>query len=169
MEFYIRPICAGDGKGINELRRMPGVFENILGIPSERIKRNEDYIASIDDNTHQFVAVIKEATGEEKIIGSAGLNVFPNPRMRHSASIGIMVHKDFQNKGVGTQLMEAIIDIADNWLMLIRVELTVFADNEKAINLYKKFNFEIEGIKKKAGIRNGEYVDELMMARIRNI
>jgi putative acetyltransferase len=37
MEFYIRPINAGDGKGINELRRMPGVFENILGIPSERI------------------------------------------------------------------------------------------------------------------------------------
>ena len=42
MEFYIRPINIGDGKGINELRRMPGVFENILGIPSERIKRNED-------------------------------------------------------------------------------------------------------------------------------
>ena len=168
MEFYIRPICVGDGRGVNELRRMPGVFENILGIPSERVKRNEDYIVSMGSNTHQFVAVIKEISGEEKVIGTAGLDIFSNSRLRHSASIGIMVHKDFQNNGVGTKLMEAIIDIADNWLMLVRVELTVFTDNEKAINLYKKFNFEIEGVKKKAAIRNGEYVDELMMGRIRN-
>ena len=167
MDFYIRPICAGDGKGVNELRRMPGVFENILGIPSERIKRNEDYILNLDNNSHQFVAVVKENSGEEKIIGTAGLTIPANSRLRHSAGIGIMAHKDYQNQGVGTKLMEAIIDIADNWLMLVRVELTVFADNEKAINLYKKFNFEIEGTKKKAGIRNGEYVDELIMARIK--
>ena len=43
MVFTIRPVCLGDAKGINELRHMPGVFENILGIPSERIKRTEDY------------------------------------------------------------------------------------------------------------------------------
>lgn len=75
---------------------------------------------------------------------------------------------NFQGKGVGTKLMEAIIDVADNWLMLVRVELTVFTDNEKAINLYKKFNFEVEGLKKKAAIRNGEYVDEFIMARVKN-
>lgn len=63
--------------------------------------------------------------------------------------------------------MEALLDIADQWLMLIRVELTVFVDNEKAIKLYEKCGFEIEGMKKKAGIRNGEYVDEYMMGRIR--
>ena len=72
MEFYIRPINVGDGKGINELRRMPGVFENILGIPSERIKRNEDFIINMDANQHQFVAVSKLQSGEEIIIGSAG-------------------------------------------------------------------------------------------------
>ena len=168
MEFYIRPICVGDGNGVNKLRRMSGVFENTLGIPSERIKNNEEYIVSMDHNTHQFVAVIKESSGEEIIIGTAGLHIMHNSRLRHSASMGIMVHKDFQNKGVGTKLMEAIIDIADNWLMLVRVELGVFADNEKAINLYKKFNFEMEGLKKKAAIRNGVYVDELIMGRIRN-
>ena len=59
MEFYIRPINVVDGKGINELRRMPGVFENILGIPSERIKRNEDFIINMDVNQHVFVAVSK--------------------------------------------------------------------------------------------------------------
>ena len=146
MEFYIRPINVGDGKGINELRRMPGVFENILGIPSERIKRNEDLIVNIDVNQHHFVAVSKLQSGEEVIIGTAGLTVNANHRRRHSGSIGIMIHKDYQNKGVGTALMEAIIDVADNWLMLVRIDLTVFEDNERAIHLYKKFGFEKEGI-----------------------
>jgi len=169
MEYYIRPVAAGDGKGINELRRMPGVFENILGIPSERVQRNEDYIKNMDGNTHQFVAAVREENGGETIIGTAGLTVASNPRLRHTATVGIMVHKDYQSAGVGTRLMEALLDIADNWLMLIRVELEVFVDNERAINLYRKLGFVIEGTIRKAAIRNGEYTDEYVMARIREI
>lgn len=119
-------------------------------------------------NTHQFVAVSKESSGEEKIIGVAGLTIFSNPRLRHSASMGIMVHNDYQNKGVGTALMKAVLDIADNWLMLVRVELGMFVDNTNAIHLYEKFGFKEEGIKKMVAIRNGEYVDELIMARIKD-
>lgn len=167
MEFRIRPVQTGDGKGINELRRMPGVFENILGIPSERIKRNEDYIATMDSHVHAFVAVVGEPAGTEQIIGMAGLTVSSNPRMRHVAGVGMMVHKDFQNQGVGSALMARLLDVADNWLMLVRVELTVFTDNERAIHLYEKFGFEKEGVRRKAAIRNGVYADEYSMARIR--
>ena len=71
MEFYIRPINSGDGKGLNELRRMPGVFENILGIPSERIQQNEDFVAHMDANQHQFVAISKAQGNEEIIVGTA--------------------------------------------------------------------------------------------------
>jgi putative acetyltransferase len=45
--------------------------------------------------------------------------------------------------------------------------LSVFFDNEKAIKLYEKFGFEKEGIIRKGAIRNGEYVDEIMMSRIK--
>lgn len=166
MEFLIRPIDIGDGKGINALRRMPGVFENILGIPSERVKRNEDFIVNMDGNQHQFVAITKNKNGEEQIIGSAGLTINVNPRTRHSGSIGIMIHRDYQNIGVGTALMEALLDVADNWLMLIRVELTVFEDNKRAIHLYEKFGFKKEGLKRLAAIRNGKYENEYLMARI---
>lgn len=165
--FSIRPVQAGDGKGINALRRMPGVFENILGIPSERIKRNEDFIAAMDSNVHSFVAVASTDSGEEQIIGNAGLTVSPNPRLRHVGSIGLMVHRDWQCQGVGSALMAALLDVADNWLMLVRLELTVFTDNARAIHLYEKYGFVREGVKHKAAIRNGGYADELMMARIR--
>ncbi len=41
--------------------------------------------------------------------------------------------------------MQAVLDIADNWLNLTRLELTVFADNERAVRLYTRTGFEVEG------------------------
>lgn len=148
---------------------MPGVLENILGMPSERIDFNEKYIANLNADSHEFVAVTRNQHGEERIIGMAGLTVYGNHRLRHSAGIGIMVHRDYQNKGVGSALMEKLIDLADNWLMLVRLELTVFEDNERAIRLYEKFGFEKEGVKRLAAIRGGRYMNILMMARINTL
>jgi len=165
INYEIRPVKAGDGKGINILRRMPGVFENILGFPSERIKRNEDFVVNMGPENHVFVAVTNIGD-EEIIIGMAGLHVNTNHRLRHSGGVGIMIHKDYQGMGIGKAMMNTLLDVADNWLMLVRIELTVFADNERAIKLYEKLGFEREGLKKKAAIRSGKYEDELLMARI---
>ena len=63
--------------------------------------------------------------------------------------------------------MKAILDLADNWLMLVRVELEVFADNERAIRLYEKFGFEKEGLLRMTTVRCGQYADEYKMARLR--
>ena len=87
--------------------------------------------------------------------------------MRHVGSIGLFVHTDYQNQGVGTALMKAMLDLADNWLMLVRVELEVFADNERAIRLYEKFGFEKEGLLRMTTVRCGQYADEYKMARLR--
>jgi len=169
MDIQIRPVCVKDAQEINEIRRMVGVMENVLSIPSETIKRSEGFVSGLDANAHQFVATVKDVDGNEKVIGCAGLSVFASPRLRHSGGIGIMVHKAYQGNGAGQKLMEALLDVADNWLMLVRVELTVFTDNERAMKLYQKLGFEIEGTKQKAAIRNGKYADEYMMARIRSI
>jgi putative acetyltransferase len=165
MFYEIRPIRIEDAEDINALRRMPGVYENILGLPSERIQRNVEYIQSNPSNLHQFVAVVKEGESE-KVVGTAGLSVNPNHRLRHSGFIGIMVHKDYHGNGIGRALMEALIDVADNWLMLVRLELTVFTDNERAVKLYEKCGFEKEGVRLCAAIRSGAYTDDFIMSRI---
>jgi putative acetyltransferase len=61
--------------------------------------------------------------------------------------------------------MTAILDLADGWLMLKRVELCVFTDNERAIALYRSMGFVVEGTKKYAAARGGTYADEYLMAR----
>lgn len=63
--------------------------------------------------------------------------------------------------------MQATIDLAEKWLGLTRMELEVFVDNEPAIHLYKKFGFEVEGTRVAFAFRDGQYVDTLMMARVR--
>lgn len=50
--------------------------------------------------------------------------------------------------------------------MIKRLELTVQARNERAIKLYQDFEFEIEGVKKRAlRLDDGRYIDLLMMSK----
>ncbi len=105
---------------------------------------------------------------ENEVVGQLGLHTFPNqPRRRHAGQIGMAVRDDWQGKGVGTALMQAAIDLADNWINLTRLELEVYTDNEPAIRLYKKFGFTIEGTLLGFAYRDGQYVDTYMMARLR--
>ncbi len=76
------------------------------------------------------------------------------------------VHDDFQNRGVGSALMAAMIELADNWLGLRRIELEVYADNAAAIHLYEKFGFVIEGTARDYARRPGGFVDAHHMARL---
>ena len=72
--------------------------------------------------------------------------------------------------GHGVESLEAVaalIDAADNWLDLKRLELTVYVDNAPAIGLYRKFGFEVEGTRRADAFRDGKFVDSLMMARVR--
>ena len=164
MNFIIRPVKIEDAVFINEIRRQDGVRENIMGITSERVTRTQNFISGLTDNDHMLVAEVEE-DGAERVVGVATLSVNKSNRVRHSGSIGIMVGKEYHGMGIGRALMTNLIDIGDNWLMLIRIELGVFTDNDKAINLYKSLGFEIEGTKKYAIIRNGKYDDEYLMAR----
>jgi len=106
---------------------------------------------------------------ENEVVGEISLHISPTRwRMRHVASIGMAVRDDWQGKGVGTALMEAALDLADNWLNLTRVELHVYVDNAPAIALYKKFGFDIEGTHRHFAFRNGEYIEGYSMARLTN-
>lgn len=163
--YSIRPVRPEDLEGIYAIRIMRGVFENTMGLPSNRLEQSKSFLEGLGDDVHQFVAV--DARGQ--VLGVAGLHVSTKARNRHTGGIGLFVHREYQRQGIGTALLTTLLDLADNWLMLLRVELEVYADNGGAIRLYERMGFQQEGIRRKASIRNGAYVDDLMMARLRPI
>jgi putative acetyltransferase len=156
----IRPVRVEDVVDLEAVRHQPGVLDGTLNIPSERLLDRRRRIEDLDPNVHELVAEI-----DGRVVGTAGLIAYQG-RMNHAGEIAhIMVHDEFQGRGIGRQLLEALLDIADNYLGLVRVELGVYSDNE-AVRLYESLGFTHEGIKRKCARRRGRLVDAVMMARI---
>lgn len=99
------------------------------------------------------------------MVGAAGLTRLIG-RRAHAGGLGMGVHDDHVGRGIGTA-RATLLDVADRWLMLARLELTVDADNARAIRLYERAGFEREGLHRRWAVREGALVDALAMARLR--
>jgi len=100
----------------------------------------------------------------DRIVGSLNFIGGSRERTKHKGEFGMSVLKDFWGLGIGSALLQSLIE----WTKgsgIRKIQLEVMADNERAINLYKKFGFKIEGRKEKAVFKNGEYTDILVMGR----
>lgn len=74
----------------------------------------------------------------------------------------------FERRGTGRALTTALVDRGESWLNLRRIALIVFADNRHAIALYERLGFDREGVLRGFGYKRGDYVDAVMMARMRD-
>lgn len=115
-------------------------------------------------HTTQELFLVAERGG--LVVGNAGVMPMQPVRRRHAAHLGMAVAREAQGQGVGSALMAAMVDWADNWAQLLRLELTVYTDNAPAIALYRKFGFVLEGTMQAFALRNGVYVDTHCMARL---
>lgn len=86
-------------------------------------------------------------------------------RIRHVSYNVIGIRKNYRGKGIGRKLFEELFLWA-NENNIKRLELTVVCNNIIAINLYKKVGFKVEGLKKKAILKDGIYYDEYYMSKI---
>ena len=111
--------------------------------------------------------VVFAAVVNGRVVGNAGLHPLnDNPRQKHVCGLGISIADAYQGRGVGRALMNACLDFADNWANYARVELTVHADNARAVKLYESLGFEHEGRLRDFSFREGGYVDALFMGRV---
>jgi putative acetyltransferase len=161
-EIEIRAAEALDAEAIHEIMSCPSVMANTMQLPWRSLERHREWLDARLAEGHFLVAVV-----DGRVVGNLGLGVRTAARRNHTAAMGMSVHDDFQHRGVGSALMVAMIDLADNWLGLQRIELEVWTDNAAAIHLYEKFGFVIEGTARQFARRAGGFVDAHHMARLR--
>jgi RimJ/RimL family protein N-acetyltransferase len=85
--------------------------------------------------------------------------------------VSIAVIDDYKiawGKGYGTDATRALLRYAFEEANLHRIELEVFAFNPRAIRVYEKCGFKLEGVRKQALYREGEWHDEHIMAILRD-
>jgi L-phenylalanine/L-methionine N-acetyltransferase len=161
----VRRVRRDDAAAIAATMADPPVARGLLQMPhgSEDFwrKRIDEMPAG---NAAGEIMLVAERGGV--VVGNAGVHGVAALRRRHAAGVGIAVARDSQGQGVGSALMAALIDWSDNWAQLLRLELTVFSDNEAAIALYKKFGFVHEGTHRAYALRDGVFVDAHAMARL---
>jgi putative acetyltransferase len=162
MEVKVRRTEASDARAIKELYECENAYSGTLQLPHPSLALWEKRISNIPDSVYSYVATV-----DGEVVGNLGFMIEINPRRRHVASFGMGVKDDKQGLGIGSALLATALDLADNWLNLKRIELTVYVDNERAINLYKKFGFVMEGESQAYAFRNGVYVSVYHMARVK--
>jgi putative acetyltransferase len=77
--------------------------------------------------------------------------------------MSISVAQEWRDKGIGSALIARSIEWARSTAVVKRLELHVFAENERAIRVYQKHGFEVEGRMRRGIFREGRYHDELVM------
>lgn len=129
---------------------------DINEVSSFTLSFEQDFLANI--NGHMFVVCDEH----DNFIASADLRYSKRNSVKHVCSFGISVLKDYQGIGVGYNLLKFIIKkaVEDN---KEKIELDVISNNDKAISLYKKLGFEVEGVKVNSIIKNNKKLDLVFM------
>lgn len=166
LRYIVRSAEEKDAQNLSEVRlQIDGETENL-----ER-ERGEAYIDEAgfkqiiknDSESKNNLFLVVEANG--KIVGFSRCVGSTLKRNAHKVEFGVCVLKDYWGHGIGKKLLNESITWADS-NGIKKMTLTVLETNEKAIQLYKKVGFEVEGVLKKDKLlSDGNYYNMIMMGR----
>lgn len=164
----IRPACVSDAAALiaymQVLAAEPEI--DILFEPGEfqmTLEQEEDFLRGYQEMENSLFLVVE---AQERIVGCLSAEGGRLRSLRHVVSLGISVARNERNRGLGSQLLTSALDWAAATGIVRRVELQVLTRNVRAIHLYRKFGFEVEGTKREGVCRLGQMFDVHLMARL---
>lgn len=163
--LVLRRATLDDAPSLAAQMAHPDVQPGLLQLPYVDVEAWRRRLSTAPTPGSHDIMLVGVLDGE--IVANGGLfTERPVVRRRHAVSLGLSVAAGHQGEGLGSKLLEALIDYADRWTQILRIELTVYADNERAIALYRRHGFELEGRHRAHALRDGRFVDSLSMARL---
>ncbi|WP_147370178.1 GNAT family N-acetyltransferase [Fusobacterium nucleatum] len=162
MEIKIREIEIEDYKELLDfMKKVKGETNFLLGYPDEIKLSYEDEKEHIKKVKTSKTSNYFVAMKNNKMIGYVSFNGNTARKMRHYGTIGISVLKEYWGRGIATALLEKLV----SWFKekgIKKINLDVFENNKRAIKLYEKFGFKLEGCIED-GIFDGENYINLLV------
>jgi RimJ/RimL family protein N-acetyltransferase len=165
------------GRDPSFIRIIPTAREYIQGFHDcvDVVARERRYIGFVEgppiEGTRAFIDSILAGAGiqllaldaDDAVVGWCDIMRIPFVGFHHCGRLGMGLLPAVRGQGLGQRLAIAAIERA-RALGMERIELEVFASNERAIGLYRKLGFSIEGVKRRARKLDGQYDDNVLMA-----
>jgi RimJ/RimL family protein N-acetyltransferase len=164
-QFTIRTAQPDDAAAaLTYIRSVAAETEFFVIRPDEFPPTIEEERTWIQDHLDHPGKIILLAESGGMIIGSVTFEAGVFRRISHRGNLGLAVVEECLGRGVGTALLQVLLEWAASSPVIDKVCLDVFAINEPAIRLYKKLGFMEEGRRVK-DIKRGadDYVDTVMM------
>ena len=89
-----------------------------------------------------------------------------NSTNHHWASIGYWLADEFAGKGIMSEAIAKFVPHIMKEFNLIRLEATVVNPNIASVKVLERNGFVLEGVCKKFHLKNGEYFDRLIFAKV---
>ncbi len=111
----------------------------------------------------QLRLIIQENLSEKPV---GIIDVFDFNPQHKRAGIGILIHKEYQKKGIASEALELLITYCFTHLNLHQLYANITSDNEDSISLFSKHQFNQIGVKKEWIFSNNTFKDEVLYQRI---
>lgn len=163
MNIIYREAEIGDSSALIEFLETVGGETDNLSFSAGSLKltkESEERFLKRFKSNRKNLMLVAELDGE--IVGNASIERERVERYSHRAELSIVVKKKFWGQGIATRLMELLIEFAKSSAVEI-LQLEVRRDNERAVNLYKKFGFSLVGVYEDFFKINGKYYDASFM------
>lgn len=166
INYTIRSAIETDAKELSALRlQIDGETEFLDREQGEAfidVAGFEQLIRADSDNKRNLFLV---AVDHDRIVGFSRCEGNHLKRFYHKVEFGVCVLKEFWGYGIGKNLLKESIAWADaNGIK--KITLNVLETNDKAIALYKKLGFEIEGtLRNDKILSDGKYYNTIVMGR----
>jgi RimJ/RimL family protein N-acetyltransferase len=169
----LRPFTAGDIEAMGAILADPDVLRLTGSVHTSDAARSMP--AELDDQTRQWYRTRHEHHDRldlavvdrigDRCVGEVVLNELSEANA--SCNFRILLGPSGRDRGFGSEAIRLTLDHAFATTVLHRIELAVFEFNPRALRVYERVGFVIEGRRREAFSFDGERYDEIIMSILR--
>ncbi|MCC7509453.1 MAG: GNAT family N-acetyltransferase [Planctomycetes bacterium] len=124
-------------------------------------QQEREWIAAYLENPNALL-LVAEAQGD--IVGNINFRPAERTRLAHTGTLGMGLRPAWQGRGIGHALLRTLLDWARDNPKIEKVSLQVLGNNPRAIRLYYKCGFTVNGVKpREIKLDDGSYTDDISM------